>query len=175
MPTDTAADRFAAVAVWWQQTNAAIGNPSEAGGDLYRLQALLDSGAHLAVIVDAEGEAGRPEIPSLYAVACHYAAILDQEAAAAVRFKHRIPTLFPRSEAGKLHLRACAACGRPWQRSTVGACSDCPRLLFGPSPSTVAQARRFPQPELLDIWLEPAGGTARPSMGEAREDDQADS
>jgi hypothetical protein len=83
---------------------------------------------------------GPPAIPSLYAVACHYAAILDQEAAAAVRFEHHIPTLFPRSGAGKLHLRACAACGRPWQRSTIGACPGCPRLFFGPSPSSTAQA-----------------------------------
>jgi hypothetical protein len=73
-------------------------------------------------------------------------------------FKQCIPTLFPRSEAGKLHLRACAACGRPWQRSTEGACPKCPRITFGPSPSTVAQARRFPQPKLLDIWPDLADG-----------------
>jgi predicted house-cleaning noncanonical NTP pyrophosphatase (MazG superfamily) len=148
MPTDATADRFAAVAVWWRQTNAAIGDLSEAGGDPYRLQALLDARAHLwhelAAIADAEGEAGRPAVPSLYAVACHYAAILDQEAAAAVRYEHRIPTPFPRSEAGKLHLRVCAACGRPWQRSTIGACSDCPRITFGrarPAPRRPGSSR----------------------------------
>jgi hypothetical protein len=148
---DTTADRFAAVAIWWQQTSAAIGDLSEAGGDPHRLQALLDSRAHLwhelATIADAEREAGRPEIPSLYAVACHYAAILDQEAAAAVRYEHRIPTLFPKSEASKLHLRACAACARPWQRSTEGTCPKCPRITFGTSPSSAAQARQFPEPE----------------------------
>ncbi len=163
---DTTADRFAAVAVWWQQTNAAIGDLSEAGGDPHRLQALLDSRAHLwhelAAIADAEREAGRPEIPSLYTVACHYAAILDQEAAAAVRYEHRIPTLFPKSEAGKLHLRACPSCGRPWQRSTVGACSDCPRLLFGPSPSGTAQAAQFPDPEPVPEVLPEVDADARP-------------
>ncbi len=101
----------------------------------------------LAAIADAEGEAGRPAVPSLYAVACHYAAILDQEAAAAVRFEHRIPTLFPRSEAGKLHLPACPSCGRPWQRATEGACPQCPRITFGPSPSSTAQAAQYPDPE----------------------------
>jgi hypothetical protein len=165
MPTHATADRFAAVAVWWQRTNAAIGDLSD-GGDPYRLQALLDARAHLwhelAAIADAEREAGRPAVPSLYAVACHYAAILDQEAAAAVRYEHHIPTPFPRSEAGKLHLRVCAACGRPWQRSTIGACSDCPRITFGPNPSSAAQARQFPQPEPVPDVLPEADADARP-------------
>jgi hypothetical protein len=117
---EVTAGRFAAVAVWWQQTNAAIGDLSEAGGDPYRLQALLDARAHLwrelAAIADAEGEAGRPAVPSLYAVACHYAAILDQEAAAAVRFEYRIPTLFPRSEA-----RQAAPAGLRSLRASVAA------------------------------------------------------
>ncbi len=56
-------ERYAAAVDNWRWRNEAIGELSREAGDPSRLQALLDSRAHLwhelAAIVDAEGEAGR--------------------------------------------------------------------------------------------------------------------
>jgi hypothetical protein len=166
MPTSTDTDlaaRHDRVAAAWHETNQAIGPAALAvhdgtpSADPYRLQALLETRAHLwlelSAIADQQADvaAGTVHRPTrdLYAVACHYAAILDQEAAARVRFEHRIGTLTPRGQAGHLRLRVCGSCGRPWQASTEGACPACPAVLFGASPSSAAQAAKLPPPAPL--------------------------
>lgn len=72
----------------------------------------------------------------VYRMACYRSAILDKSSAARVRFLAGIPTLFPRTEQTLLGLSTCDWCGRPWQVSAEGACPRCPRMLFGPTPSS---------------------------------------
>lgn len=115
----------------------------------------------------------------VYAAACARASVCDDISAARVRFAHGIPTIKPRSEAELVGLRRCAWCARPWQADPTGACEHCPRLLFGPTPTSRADAERMPppqdagpvgeQPDPLDVAAAPSDrhasttGTGEPS------------
>lgn len=80
-----------------------------------------------------------------YKAACYRAAICDETSAARIRFEHGIPNIKPKTEAHLLGLRTCDSCGRPWQLSEDGACPDCPRMRFGPPPSSAAEAGKRAQ------------------------------
>lgn len=77
-------------------------------------------------------------------LACNLAADKYDDVAARIRWEHGIPTIFPRTELGRLVLGTCDHCGRPWQADLEGACEHCPRLLFGPTPSSREEAAQFP-------------------------------
>lgn len=79
----------------------------------------------------------------VYKAACLRAALCDDITAARIRFPHGIPTLMPGTETELLGLHTCASCGRPWQVSQDGACERCPRIRFGPAPSTRADADKW--------------------------------
>lgn len=142
----------------WHETNAAIGDATAyAKPDPYLLAALLDSraGWWLELARLRDGEPYEPGITDIYAIACHYAAILDQDHAARIRFANRIPTLHPGSVLAHLNLEAasCQRCGRPWRtpntveehnRQLADSCPECPALLFGISPSSTEQAATYP-------------------------------
>lgn len=119
-----------AVAAWWtihrdMQALADAPDPRRQGE-------LLDARANLWLRLGQEvnDEPGDPR--SVYAIACQYAAILDQEHAARIRSANGLPTLYPATEAALLQLdeRVCRACGRAWQRSEDGACEACPQIRF---------------------------------------------
>lgn len=82
----------------------------------------------------------------VYQAACYRSEVLDKSTAASIRFTAGIPTLFPRTETSLLGLNTCEWCGRPWQVSAEGACPHCPRLMFGPSPTSRADADRYARP-----------------------------
>lgn len=86
----------------------------------------------------------------VYAAACARASVLDEQTAARIRFEHDIPTLYPGTSAEAVGLRRCQHCGRPWQDNAAGACEHCPRLLFGPTPRTRAEAGKFPPGEVVN-------------------------
>lgn len=90
----------------------------------------------------------------VYKQACFLASLHDHQAAAKIRFQHGIPTIFPGTEIALLDLRRCEFCGRPWQIDPDGerhpdrpadqACPHCPRLMHGPTPSTMPAAAGMP-------------------------------
>lgn len=144
------------IAALWHDVNTRIGEASGNGNppDPYLLASLLDGRAglwmELARLRDADPN--RPNTADVYAVACHYAAILDQTDAARVRYAYSIPTLHPGALASRLDLdghavRRCRHCGRPWQLDTDGACEKCPRLLWGISPQSAADIGKYPPGE----------------------------
>jgi hypothetical protein len=137
----------------WDETNDAFGT-DEVRGDPYRQQAALDSRALLwgslgeaaHHVADQALDAGNSDLGRLLeqlATATAYAAILDQEQAARVRFEHRIPTLHTGAQATLLHLGTCSACGRPWQLDDSGACPDCPAFYWGPAPYSRENAEQM--------------------------------
>ncbi len=141
MDTITVTDQFRALRDRWTEVNEGVAAASPGGCqsrgeplDAARLAELLDLRASLWLALGEAIDRGPadPHTP-VYAVACHYAAILDQEDAARTRFAAGLPTLRPRTEVGLLHLddTRCRACGRPWQLATDGACPSCPRLRNG--------------------------------------------
>ncbi|MCY0923194.1 hypothetical protein OS965_34520 [Streptomyces sp. H27-G5] len=113
-----------------------------AGGqdDPYRRAAAFEarSMAWLEMAAHAEG--------SNFHAACMLASFHDQETAARIRFEHSIPSLFPKTMAGRVGLQCCDWCGRPWQADPDGACEHCPRLMWGPTPRTANEARTGPAP-----------------------------
>lgn len=139
----------------WRETNAAVGEASGNGHprDPYRYAALLDARAgwwdRLGQLADRATDAEATGIRDVYAIACSYAAELDRIAAAEVRFRHRIPSLHPGSDAARLGLshgigRHCDACGRPWQYNRFHTCGSCPDLLHGITPHSAEQAKTYP-------------------------------
>jgi len=86
-----------------------------------------------------------------------HAAHGDRTSAALIRYKHAIPTPLPRADLHRLPVHSCASCGRPWQRSPHGKCPQCPRLMYGPTPNTIEQARDYPSGIEIDL-----GGTLTP-------------
>lgn len=137
----------------WHETNIAIGEASGNGHpeDPYRLAALFEArGAwwsELARLADHEHSEGT--VRDVYAIACSYAAELDRHAAAEVRFRYRIPTLHPGSDARRLSLigdirHACSKCDRPWQADRRGTCPACPDLIYGITPHSRADVTAYP-------------------------------
>lgn len=97
-----------------------------------------------------EALAYHQEDPML-AMACRQAAARYHARGAFVRFEHGIPTIFPRTEAAALGLEGCCqACGRPWSLRIEGACPQCPRLTFGPTPTSREDAAHYPSPTAVD-------------------------
>lgn len=132
-----------AVAAFWRNHHE-LEEAQESGVDPldpYFVAGILDRRAliwgELSQAADSEA------IPAPYSTACAYAAILDQEHAARVRFAHGIPTILPKTEASKLHLdeMRCRSCGQPWQ--TNRPCAQCPRILWGATPTSIADAEHF--------------------------------
>jgi hypothetical protein len=141
----------------WHETNAAVGEASGSGNppDPYRYAALLDARAgwwdHLGRLADRATETSPGTVRDVYAIACSYAAELDRIAAAEVRFRHRIPTLHPGSDATRLGLlgdlrtgRACRRCLRPWQVDGDGSCMHCPGPRYGITPRSAEEAKTYP-------------------------------
>ncbi|GIL29158.1 hypothetical protein [Actinocatenispora comari] len=99
----------------------------------------------------------------VYAHVCQLAALYEEQEGARIRCRHRIPTVFPRTQAAAVGLSTCDWCGRPWQADPTGACEHCPRLVFGPSPASREEAARYSpgQPVTADdiaSWSEPVDG-----------------
>jgi hypothetical protein len=115
--------------------------------DPWRMSAILDARAGVWMEL---AEAAPDSTPSEWRQAAHYAAILDQEQAARIRYAAGIPTLFPGAQASQLHLdeMLCRSCGQPWQ--SPNPCEQCPRILWGTTPKTREQAQSFPAGE---PWL----------------------
>jgi len=139
----------------WHETNIAIGKASGHGTPLdpYRYAALLDARAgwwdHLGHLADCAAGTGPGVVRDVYAIACTYAAELDRQGAAEVRFCYRIPTLHPGSDASRLGLniqpgRFCPACERPWQQGRDGTCDVCPDLVYGITPRSLDEAASYP-------------------------------
>lgn len=139
----------------WHETNLAIGEASGNGTppDPYRYAALLDCRAgwwdHLGQLADRQAAVGPGVVRDIYAIACTYAAELDRNDAAAVRFRYRIPTLHPGSEAIRLGLdgkpgHGCEQCWRPWQLDREGACEACPDLIWGVTPHSRDEVASYP-------------------------------
>ena len=139
----------------WHETNIAIGEASGHGNppDPYRYAALLDARAgwwdHLGQLADRAAGTGPGVVRDVYAIACTYAAELDRQAAAEVRFRYRIPTLHPGAEATRLGLdgkpgHRCEQCWRPWQMDRDGACEACPDLMWGITPHSRDEAASYP-------------------------------
>lgn len=150
----------------WHETNLAIGEASGNGTppDPYRYAALLDARAgwwdHLGQLADRAAGVSLGMVRDVYAIACTYAAELDRNDAATVRFQHRIPTLHPGVQATRLGLdgsreRACTKCRRPWQLDREGACEACPGLMWGVTPHSRHEVASYPpgQP-----WTPPERG-----------------
>lgn len=149
-PAPTALDH---ATTCWHETNAAIGDAAGNGNpaDPYRYAALLDARAgwwdQLGQLADQK--AGQPEIRDTYAIACSFAAELDRQCAAEVRFQYRIPTLHPAGDSARLGMhgvpgRVCHACDRPWQLDRYDACPACPDLLWGITPHSAKEAATYP-------------------------------
>lgn len=139
----------------WHETNLAVGEASGHGTppDPYRYAALLDARAgwfdHLGQLADRAADTGTGDVRDVYAIACTYAAELDRLSAAEVRFRYRIPTLHPGSDAARLSLggdraHACPKCDRPWQLDRDDACEACPDLLYGITPHSRAEVETYP-------------------------------
>lgn len=109
--------------------------------DPYRRAALLDTRAGVWMELAEAAPAGTPDE---FRQAAHYAAILDQEQAAQIRYAAGIPTPFPGTQRARLHLAdmLCRSCGQPWQ--TDRPCPRCPRILFGATPRSREDAAKFP-------------------------------
>ena len=120
--------------------NLDFAEPLFKSGDPYARQHGFDTAAHAyrALALYQEDVTLR--------MACLQAGAQYRLQAARVRFKHGIPTIFPRTEAELLGLGRCDACGRPWQVWASDACPECPRLLFGPTPSSREEAGTYPEP-----------------------------
>lgn len=140
MPPVPVTDQFVSIRDRWHELNRLVGEASPGGCENRgeplnpgRLAELLDARAQcwlaLGQAIDDDAD---PHV-HVYAVACHYAAQLDQQDAARHRYAGGIPSIFPRAEAELLQLRQrqCGACGRPWQLDDTGRCDQCPRLMFG--------------------------------------------
>jgi hypothetical protein len=138
----------------WREANLAIALASGGGNppDPYRYAALLDARAgwfdHLGRLADQATGTGQRDV---YAIACSYAAELDRNDAAAVRFRYRIPSLHPKTDATRIGLlRDCQECGRLWQLdrdAPPNRCEACPDLLHGITPHSTEQARTYPPGE----------------------------
>lgn len=134
----------------WHEANTRIGAASGHGNppDPHRYAALLDARAgwwdHLGQLADRQDNPN--DVRDVYAIASSYAAILDRQDAARVRFRYRIPTLHPSSVAELigLHDNRCGDCGRPWLLDPAGACSHCPALLHGITPQNATEAATYP-------------------------------
>lgn len=132
----------------WHEINTRVGDASGNGNpaDPHLLAALLDARAGMWLELGRlRGEdPNRPGSADVYAVACHYAAILDQEHAARVRYAHRIPTLTPGADHVRLHLDdlACRSCGQlavhPGAR-----CGGCPEHRYGVTGHNAEEAAKF--------------------------------
>jgi len=144
----------------WHEINARIGDASGGGypPDPYLYAALLDARAgwwdHLGQLADrpewstdAQHDA-RGRIRDVYAIACSYAAELNRNDAAAVRFRYRIPTLHPKTDAARIGLDStCRECGRPMKLDRYAEpnrCPACPDLLYGITPHSAEQAKTYP-------------------------------
>lgn len=77
-------------------------------------------------------------------MALSLASAFYQRQSALVRWQHRIPTITPGTDVALIGLAQCDECGRPWQVDTAGACPQCPRPLFGPSPTSFEEAAQLP-------------------------------
>ncbi|WP_395108117.1 hypothetical protein [Actinomadura sp. SCN-SB] len=121
----------------WDERNASF--TDEVQTDPYQRQGALESRALLwgdlgaDRVADQARDAGNTELGRLLdrlATATAYAAILDQEQAARIRYEHRIPTLDP-------GVRASLA-AQPRRRLRAMPC-----VLLGPDPEQPGQCREY--------------------------------
>lgn len=85
-------------------------------------------------------------------MACHQAALMYETRAARVRFENGIPTTKPMTEVEMLGPMSCEHCGAPWQiPASHQRCPQCPQLLFGPTPTSLADVANYPEPTVVDV------------------------